>query len=251
MKTLFTIIFFIISNHIYAQEIKGQVLDYSTKLPISNVILNYGLQSLLTGNDGKFNLKKTASTNNLSIDKMGYETLNFSFAQLLTDTLTIYLKQSSVLLNDVNILARRNYQLDSINLRKDFSKVFAYQAPSIKDVFSEKGLEYKTFGSNLVSNSTSSILSFDVLKTISLFNKNKSSITKLKKVQIKEEEQRYVDNRFSTEKVETITGLTGDSLKNFIQEYKPTSVEIKKMSDYEVLMFIKKSNSEFILKNKH
>ena len=184
MKIYFLFLLFIITGKIYAQHINGQVLDYSTKLPIDNVVITYGQETIITTSTGKFSFQKNASIEIVGLKKLGYQDYNLNLNSNFKD-FTVYLKPSSINLDDVLVLSKRDYLADSLKMRKEFANVFAYKAPTIKDVVVKKGLRYPTFGSNLVSNSTSSIVSFDVLKTIGLLTKNKSSISKLKKVQLK------------------------------------------------------------------
>ncbi|MFC3561817.1 hypothetical protein [Pedobacter jamesrossensis] len=181
--------------------------------------------------------------------KLGYEDYEINLNNNFKD-ITIYLKPSAINLNDVLILSKRDYLNDSLKMRKDYANVFAFKAPTIKDMVVEKGWRYPTVGYNLVSNSTSSIVSFDILKTIGLLTKNKSSISKLQKVQLRDEEMNYVNHRFDAEKIASITKLEGDSLQNFIRIYRPSATEIRKMNDYQILMYIKKNYVEFIKPNK-
>ena len=245
MKIYFLFLLIIVTSKISAQQINGQVLDYNTKLPIDNVIVTYGQQTIITTSTGKFSFQKNASAELVGLKKLGYEDYNLNLNSNFKD-FTVYLKPSSINLDDVLIFSKRDYLADSLKMRKEFANVFAYKAPTIKDVVVKKGLRYPTFGSNLVSNSTSSIVSFDVLRTIGLLTKNKSSISKLKKVQLKEEETKYIDHRFDAEKITSITKLEGDSLQSFILKYRPSATEIRKMNDYQILMYVKKSYSEFI-----
>ena len=249
MKIYFLFLLFIITGKIYAQHINGQVLDYSTKLPIDNVVITYGQETIITTSTGKFSVQKNASIEIVGLKKLGYQDYNLNLNSNFKD-FTVYLKPSSINLDDVLVLSKRDYLADSLKMRKEFANVFAYKAPTIKDVVVKKGLRYPTFGSNLVSNSTSSILSFDVLKTIGLLTKNKSSISKLKKVQLKAEETKYIDHRFNAEKIASITNLEGYSLQSFIQKYRPSATEIRKMNDYQLLIYVKKSYTEFIKPNK-
>ncbi|RYD80139.1 MAG: hypothetical protein EOP55_02950 [Sphingobacteriales bacterium] len=249
MKIYFLFLLIMGTSKISAQQINGQVLDYNTKLPIDNVIITYNKLTIITTGTGKFSFKKNASVEIVGFKKLGYEDYDLNLSSSFKD-FTVYLKPSSINLNDVLIFSKRDYLADSLKMRKDFANVFAYKAPTIKDVVVKKGLRHPTFGSNLVSNSTSSILSFDVLKTISLLTKNKSSISKLKKVQLKEEETKYVDHRFDAEEIASITKLEGDSLRSFILKYRPSAAEIRKMNDYQILMYVKKSFSDFIKPNK-
>lgn len=243
------IVLFILSNKLFAQQIDGQVLDSSTKLPLENVVLSYGLKTAVTGLDGAFKLTGIKLLGVVKIHKLGYEDYELNLNNVLPNV-KVYLQAVSIDLKDVTISSKRDYIADSLKLRKDYANVFAFKAPTIKDVLVEKGLRYKTPGSNLVSNSTSSIISLDVLKTIGLFTKSKSSISKLQKVQLKEEETNYINHRFDPEKISSITKLEGDSLKNFIEKYRPSVEQIREMNDYEVLMYVKKSYGEFIKPNK-
>jgi len=250
MKYLVIFSLIITSSQLFAQQqINGQVLDFGSKLPVENAIVRYGDQVAISSNTGKFSLTLKPSVKEIKISKMGYDdqllSLNNNFKDLI-----IFLRPVAINLNDITIYSKRDYLKDSLQLRRDFANVFAYQAPTIKDVLVQKGLRYQTPGSNLVSNSTSSILSLDVLKTVGLLTKNKSSLSKLKKVQLKDEETNYINNRFSAEKINAITKLEGDSLQRFIEEYRPNVELVRKMNDYEMLMYIKRSYDAFIKPNK-
>lgn len=249
MRILFILSLIIFSNKVFAQKLNGQVLDYSSKLPLENVIVTYGTQTIITSGDGKFSFQKSTSLEIVRLKKLEYEDYEFNLNNTFKD-ITIYLKLPAINLNDVLILSKRDYLSDSLKMRKDYANVFAYKAPTIKNILVEKGGRYPTVGYNLVSNSTSSIISFDILKTIGLITKSKSSISKLQKVQLKDEETNYINNRFGVKKISLITKLEGDSLQSFIQKYKPSVIEIKKMNDYQLLMYVKKSYAEFIRPNK-
>ncbi|RZL60355.1 MAG: hypothetical protein EOO93_14295 [Pedobacter sp.] len=249
MKYFFFFVLIIISNRLFSQQISGQVLDDISRIPIENAVVKYGNEVSITSSTGKFSFLKNPSIRILKINKLGYEEKELSLINNFKDVIVL-LRSVAINLNDVTIYSKRDYLKDSLQIREDFAKVFAYKDPSIKDVLVKKGLRYKTPGSNLVSNSTSSILSLDVLRTIGLLTKNKNSLSKLKKVQLKDEETNYINNRFSPEKISDITKLEDDSLNNFIEIYRPSAAEIRKMNDYEILMYVKRSYVDFINPNK-
>jgi hypothetical protein len=179
-----------------------------------------------------------------------------SFAQgdtglvLTKDTTTvIHLGQKTKILNpiplrEVNIYGARNYKLDSINRRKEYANIFAQKPLTIMDVFTKKSPEpskqYSAF-----QNSTSSILGISLLPLVGLLTKNKSPNSKLQKKLLMEEETRFLDNRFSKEKVRALTSMKGDSLESFIDIYRPGREVLLKMTDYEMLLYIKKRHKEF------
>ncbi|WP_316795822.1 hypothetical protein [Pedobacter agri] len=249
MKYIILCALLIISNRLFSQQINGQVLDHVSKLPIENAVVKYGNEVSITSSTGKFSFSKNPSNQTIKINKLGYDDYELNLNNNFKDVIVL-LRSVAIDLNDVTIYSKRDYLKDSLQIREDFARVFAYKDPTIKDVLVKKGLRYKTPGSNLVSNSTSSILSLDVLKTVGLLTKNKSSISKLKKVQLKDEETNYINHRFSPEKISAITKLEDDSLNSFIEKYRPTATEIRKMNDYEILMYVKQSYVEFIKPNK-
>src|SRR5690606_5322838 len=151
----------------------------------------------------------------------------------------------SILLKPVQIHIRPNYTKDSLNRRKDFASVFAYKEPSLKDIFIGKSSvvnrNYQAF-----QPSTSSLVSVNLLSVISLIGKNKDPKSKLKKKLLKLENENYIDHIFSKEKVRSITSLQGDSLQIFIEKYRPSTGMVSQMTDYELLLYIKRSYKDFI-----
>lgn len=152
---------------------------------------------------------------------------------------------TSIILKPVNIRGRRDYKLDSISRRREYARVFAYEDPSFKDLFitktPTKNYQYQPFQS-----STSSIVGVDVLSAISFLTKKKNPISKLQKKLLQEENEKYVAQAFSEERVRSLTSLQGDSLQTFIDRYRPSAGLITQMNDYELLLYIKKSYKEFI-----
>ena len=161
-----------------------------------------------------------------------------------SDSLINLWRMNSMMLDEVNIKGMKNYKADSLNRRREYASIFAYKGPSVMDAFikksSESSRQYAAF-----QNSTSSIASINVLQVFGMLTKNKSSASKLKKALLKEEESRFLDERFSRAKIIAVTSLQGDSLENFIYEYKPSAARATEMNEYEMLMYIKTSYAEF------
>ena len=161
-----------------------------------------------------------------------------------SDSLMNLWRMNSMMLNEVNIKGMKNYKADSLNRRKEYASIFAYKGQNVMDAFINKSPEppkqYSAF-----QNSTSSIASINVLQVFGMLTKNKSSASKLKNALLKEEEYRFLDERFSREKIIAVTSLQGDSLEIFIDEYKPSAARAIEMNEYEMLMYIKTSYAEF------
>ena len=149
-----------------------------------------------------------------------------------------------MMLDEVHIKGMKHYNADSLNRRKEYASIFAYNGLSFNDMFvkksPEKPREYSAF-----QNSTASIASINVLQVLTLLTKNRSSTSKLKKALLKKEESRFLDQRFSKSKIMALTSMKGDSLENFMYKYRPSAAAAKMMNEYEMLMYIKKSYAAF------
>lgn len=60
-----------------------------------------------------------------------------------------------------------------------------------------------------------------------------------------ENEATEIDRKYTPDLVSKTTGLQGDSLKLFMQSYRPTHDQIAKWADYETIIYIKKSYADF------
>jgi len=104
-----------ITNAAFAQQsvIKGRILDATDKSPVefANIVLMKKDSSYISGTnsnlEGYFTINNPAEkTNMLSVSFMGYETAYVPTPISSQDTIDIYLRQSTVNLNEVTIHAR-------------------------------------------------------------------------------------------------------------------------------------------------
>lgn len=152
------------------------------------------------------------------------------------------LRRSSILIEEVYIRGKRNYKRDSIRFREYFQSEFGYRPVKIKDVFIPKVtyLDQNPIPHYVALNNTSSLLGVDLLSVINLIGK-KDSKKKIQQELLNDEWNRFIDEHFSEEKVEQMTGLKNDSLRQFMDLYRPTMEDVSRMTAYEILVYIKKS----------
>lgn len=247
MRPLFIIGLLFLSNYVFAQSINGFVKDAVTRLPIASaqVITVYGVTQ--TNSLGQFSIAKLKVGEKIAVRIMGYETTELTIDNTTPiDSIHFYLQQSIFQLKEVMIKTSRNYKLDSLNLRKDFAAVYAYKAPGFANMFVNVDPNYRPPLALVKPNSTASIINFNVLKAFSLLGKKRKSTVKLKQTLLKDEESNYVDHSFSKEIVTSVTSLKGDSLINFMNQYRPAISTLKKMTGYELIQYIKNSYAAFI-----
>jgi hypothetical protein len=236
------------SLSVFSQNVKGVVKDATSRLPISNVQIITLKATVLTNSKGEFILSSMKLGDPIAVRIMGYETVELKLKNI-TDTMWVYLKQAAIVLNEVQIYTNRNYKLDSLKLRKEYAGAFVYKGPNFSDMFIEKAWRKDEYIPSFTNpRSTASMVSLNLLHVASLFGKKKVQNTRLKETLLRDEELNYVDHVFSNDKVESITGLNGEQLIKFMDIYRPTVLSLKKMTGYELTVYIKKSYEEFMKK---
>jgi hypothetical protein len=81
---------------------------------------------------------------------------------------------------------------------------------------------------------------------ISYFSKKEKERRKAKKMAVYEEEQAYIDFRFSKSYVERTTGLHDDSLQTFMLKYRPSHDFCRKSNNEDMLLYINEKLKEFL-----
>jgi hypothetical protein len=252
MKLTITLILILLSFKVFAQRLNGVITDKFTGLPIKNVNITTATSTTFTSVTEKFSLLKVHVGDTIKFSYVGYKPYYLVLNKIYPDTIQVYLEQNSILLKNVTINGINGYRIDSIRRRKEFASVFAYKSSGLKNIFIPKSPYVSVpYSYNTALNSTASIASINLLSAIGLLNKNKAPASKLQKALLKDEDDDYIDHIFSKVRVSTITTLKGDCLSEFLSRYRPSIKELKNMTDYDLIFYIKKSYQEFIKSIKH
>ena len=232
---------------LYAQKLSGLVLDRNTLLPIQHTTIITPKQIAFTSAKGLFTVYDLRRGDTIKITCVGYKSYLLVYSQKVNDTIPVYLEQTATSLKSVVIIGRRPSNTDSIKLRKEFAPVFAYQGTTFKDVFMPNSSYIKPYNDFITStHSTATLLSVNLLQVIDWLGKNKTPTSKLQQTLLRDEQSNYVDQVFSRPKVIELTHLKGDSLQTFMDKYRPSAANARSMSDYEVMIYIKKCYAEFV-----
>lgn len=141
----------------------------------------------------------------------------------------VSLHVNAVELKEVRVMAP-NYRLDSIRNREEYAKAFNFRKPGLSS-----SINPATGGVGLDLNEL--IQSFQ-------FRKNRRMLAFQSRL-LQEEEERYIDSRFSRALIIKLTGLKGKDLDDFIRNYRPTVEFIENTTDYELQSYIKQSYSHY------
>ncbi|MCY1518005.1 hypothetical protein D9M68_527100 [compost metagenome] len=212
--------------------------------PIENALIITPHQNGFTNSKGAFLLKDIKPGTLVAVRMMGYETQEFQCGES-ADSLTIYLKPQEVWLKEVRIFKPRNYQQDSIRLRKEYEKVFNTKESKFSQLFIKRDPGFKSSSPFINPQSTASLISVDALQLIGLLSGRKTATSKLKSLLVEDEKQNYIDHIFSKERIKSVTGLEGEELDAFRLRYRPDIEKAKSMTAYECILYIKKCYEEF------
>lgn len=247
MKLTIVFLLMLVPLGLLAQDIKGTVVDKESGKPVANATVSTTRLLTSTYSDGVFSLKGIYPGDTLTVKCIGYRPYKLGIGLYIAKTITIYLQPTNILLQSVAIKAKHNPKSDSIRLRKQFAAVFEYKAPTFYDMFAKVDpYLYVPYNYIQSTNGLSTLVTVDVLSVISLLDKNKDHTSKLQKTLLNDEETAYVDRMFSKQKITNLTNLKGDSLLDFMDDYRPSEKQVKKMSDYDMVIYIKNSYAQFI-----
>jgi hypothetical protein len=239
----------ITSHQLFAQSVTGLVVERSTMLPISGATVTAASYKVYTSYGGYFRVAKLNAGDTIKIVHAGFKPYRFSYRpQNKPDTIKIIMEPVSLMLNEVSVKATRHLNVDSINNRDQFSKIFNHGYYGLQDMFisNAKINKFIPYDNVTAPNSTTTILSLNLIQVANLIGQKKTKVSKLQRTLIADEQFNYAGERFSRQKITAITGLKGDSLQKFTEKYQQSIGNTQNMTDYEVMMYIKKSYADFV-----
>jgi hypothetical protein len=209
--------------------VKGTVYDRTRTTPLEAVsVLSTSGAGTSTDINGRYSITVHEG------DSIWFSYLNKptpKFAVLQIPNLTqfdISVHVASTVLREVKVMSP-SYRQDSIQNRKDYAKVFNFRKPGIGIATSPPG-------------SGGAGVGLDLEELINVFRfKRTRSMLGFQKRLLQEEQDKFIDHRFSKSKVREITLLTGEQLDRFMKLYRPDYEFTANATDYEFYDYIKKA----------
>lgn len=149
------------------------------------------------------------------------------------NTLLVYLKRTSIQLREVIVRDTLKSPADQLKeTKEEFNQ--AYKRGTTKDIFTAGG-------SNGLGGAG---LGIDAL--YNLISKEGRNARQLQKIIERDYREAMINYRFNRSVVSNATKLKGDTLTDFMQQYRPSYNFIMEASDYELLKFIKASYQRYL-----
>lgn len=190
--------------------VSGTVYD-STKLYVVPGVIVYSTTGTraVTDSLGAYHIL-TKETDSINFFYNGKPTIKFPVKTINNYTafdisLRVRVKEKYKLLNPVTVFLN-SYQYDSLENRETYAKIFGQEKPTIRSTYEPGG---------------PAGIDIDGLIGMFQFRKNKQNLA-FKNRLIQEEEDRYVDYRFSSNTISRATGLKGEALEKYKKLYRPT-----------------------------
>ena len=123
-----------------------------------------------------------------------------------------------------------SYKRDSAQNRQDYAKAFDFRKPGL-------GITSAAGGAGVG-------LDLDQLINVFRFRRNRSMLAFQKRL-LQEEEDKFVDHRYTKATVRKVTLLTGKELEYFMHLYRPTYEFTALANDYDFLEYIKQCYMQY------
>jgi hypothetical protein len=231
IKSLLALFFVLFAFCAAAQyKVKGTVYDSSRLYRIESVtVLSTSGKGTVTDSLGRYQLE-VGEKDSIWFSFLGKPTPKYPILKIQDiSRFDIALRWKADVLPEVKIRSRI-YKEDSIQNRKDYAKAFNFHRPNIESLTSVNAM-----GAGI-----------DIQELIRLFQfrKNKS-MEKFRERLLEQEREKFVDYKFNKALVKRLTGLEGEEVLKFIQQYRPSFEFALLSSEYDFQLYIKNAGEEF------
>ena len=231
---LICIVFFAQKSNAQNITIKGRVFDISARRPLEAVaVISTSGKGTTTDSLGRYEIRVSVK-DSIWFSMIGKSTMKYPVDTISNnENFDVMIHVRSFDLPDVKV---RNsyYKLDSVQNRKDYAKIFDFKKPGLR------------LSENPGYNPGGLTVGFDLDEIINMFRfKRNKSIASLQQRLLQQEEDKYIDHRFSPQFVRKITKLNNPELGEFMKEYRPDYEMVQRMNEIELGYFIEKSFEDY------
>ncbi len=214
-------------------KVRGTVFEMNRTVPLPNVsVLTTNGRGTITDSLGQYSLVVLES-DSVYFSYLGKSTPKYAVNAIPSiNQFDVSLHVNVTTLKEVRVMPR-SHKLDSLQNRQDYARAFDFKKPGL-------GLS----SSPPASGNFGVGLDLDELINVFRFRRNRSMAAFRDRL-ILEEQDKYIETRFTRGKVRKITGLEGDEIDSFMHYYKPSYEFVQLATEYQLLDFIKKAGEQY------
>jgi hypothetical protein len=207
---------FLVAQALFSTTVSGQItisgtVYDSSKLYVVPDVYVYSTSGARAVTDSTGSYRLTAAENDsISFFYDGKSTIKFPVKSMINYTafdisLRVKVRQKYKLLNPITVFTN-SYQKDSLENREEYAQVFGKSKSGFRGSYEPGG---------------AAGVDLDALIGVFQFRKNKENLA-FKNRLIEQEEEDYIDYRFSPRTITRVTGLKGDELEKYRKLYRPS-----------------------------
>lgn len=202
--------------------------DFTNRQPIDavSVICTCG-KGVVTDSNGHYSIR-VSPKDSIYFSYLGKNTMKYPVDTISNvSSFEVGLHIDVKWLPEVKVLSH-NYKLDSIQNRRAYAKIFEYKKP---------GLALSSKSGTYIPGGVTVGLDLNALINMFRFRRNRqlqSFQTRL----LKEEQDKYIDHRYSVSLVKQLTLLEDPELESFMTDYRPDYDILQQMNDLELGYYI-------------
>ena len=238
---LYIIAFFLCSLAAKAQivQISGSVYDFNNRLPIEAVAVQCTCGSgTLTDSNGHYSII-VREHDSLFFSYLGKNTIKYPVDTIKApEDFEIGLHIDVKWLPEVKVQTH-NYYMDSVENRRAYAKIFDYKKPGLA--------LNRSNSSTYVPGSVTVGLDLDELINVFRFRRNRQ-LASFQNRLLKDEQDKYIDHRYSIRLVKQLTKLESPELEKFMNAYRPEYSILQQMNDLELGYYIELSYKDYQLR---
>ena len=206
-------------------RVSGTVYDLSRKVGLEAVsVLSTSGSGTITNKSGQYSIIVN-ETDSIWFSYLNKPTPKYPVLSIQNfNNFEISLHVAITTLPEIRIMPR-NYRRDSVQNRLDYAKAFDFQKPGVGSVLS-------------VGPNGGAGLDINEFINMFRFRRNRRMLAFQDRL-LREEEERFIDHRFSRALIIKLTQLRGSDLDSFIVRYRPTVEFTQYSTDYEFQSYIK------------
>ena len=206
--------------------VQGKVFDISQKIPLEGVsVLSTSGQGISSDSLGRYKLV-LAEKDSIWFSYQGKSTPRYAVRTIPNPlTFDVSIQVKSDVLPTITVW-KHSYKFDSLSNRENYAKIFNYNKPS--------------FGTSIAPPNSGAVgvgLDLGALINMFSFKKNKRMLS-LQERLIEEEQEKYIDYRYSKSYVRRLTELTGEEMDLFMKMYRPGIEFVRIASEAEMGIYI-------------
>ncbi|HSZ85335.1 MAG TPA: hypothetical protein VK787_04855 [Puia sp.] len=234
MRNIFSLLIFTLCNQLVTAQvlIKGTVYDRSQLYPMQAVsVMSTSGAGTVTDSSGHYHITLRAG-DSLYFSYLGKGSPKFPVNEIIEPSqFNISIDAAVDTLQSISV-NQKNYGVDSLETRRDYQKIFDYKSPGYVNDMKTNRRAGIGMGFNMD-------MFFD--------SKNDKRMLALQQRLEEEEQQNYVDHRFSKAVVKRVTGLQPPALDTFMRQYRPSYQLVKSFStDWEFYEYILNCSKFFL-----